>query len=43
MVQTEETVDNLVKQLENPHLKPYEIEAIQGKIDYLRGLEQPGQ
>ena len=43
MVDTEETVSNLVKQLENPHLQPYQILAIKEKIEFLQGLEQQGQ
>lgn len=43
MVDTEETVAGLVRQLENPHLKPFEIEAIKDKIKFLEGLESQGQ
>jgi hypothetical protein len=35
----EERIERLLDQLENPHLKPYEVEAIEGKVQFLRSLQ----
>lgn len=35
----EERITRLLDQLENPHLTSHEVEAIQGKIEFLRSLD----